>query len=52
MMNNSEMLSSLLHNKECPFGYRCLANDCIECAELQPEIETGFDCVTEGDEGA
>ena len=33
-MSNSEMLSSLFHNKDCPFGYQCLANDCIECSEL------------------
>lgn len=42
-MSNSEMMSSLFHNKDCPFGYQCLANDCMQCAELQPEGETDFD---------
>lgn len=25
---------ALLHNKDCPYGYRCRAMDCIECAEI------------------
>lgn len=25
---------ALLHNKECPYGYKCKAMDCIECMEI------------------
>ena len=26
--------AALLHNKECPYDYKCKAVDCIECAEI------------------
>ena len=43
-MNSNEMLSFLLHNQDCPFGYQCLANDCLQCAELhQLEASGGND---------
>ena len=42
-MCDNEEFSVLLHLKDCPFGYRCLANDCIQCAELQPKSEIDFD---------
>lgn len=25
---------ALLHNKDCPYGYKCKAMDCIECMEI------------------
>lgn len=27
-------LAMLLHGKECPVGYKCLAMDCVECLEI------------------
>ena len=30
----SEGLAMLLHGKECPVGYKCLALDCIECIQI------------------
>ena len=27
-------LAMLLHGKECPVGYKCLAPDCMECLEI------------------
>ena len=32
-----DKLSTLLHSKKCPVGYRCLATDCIECLEIYTE---------------
>ena len=29
-----EGLAMLLHGKECPVGYKCLALDCIECIQI------------------
>jgi hypothetical protein len=26
--------ATLLHNKDCPYGYQCRAMECMECAEL------------------
>ena len=31
---SSEALAMLLHGKECPVGYKCLAMDCIECIQI------------------
>ena len=42
-MSQSENFSALLHLQQCPYGYQCLANDCIQCAELQPKGEIDFD---------
>lgn len=40
----SEMLNqnmaSVLHNKNCPYGYQCMALDCIECQELHEKVDT------------
>ena len=35
MLSGNEDISLLLHLQQCPFNYQCLANDCMECAELQ-----------------
>lgn len=34
-----EGLAMLLHGKECPVGYKCLAPDCIECIQIYMEQE-------------
>lgn len=26
--------AALLHNKDCPYEYKCKAMDCIECMEI------------------
>ena len=33
----NENAQVLLHGRECPFGYRCLAVDCLECMEINME---------------
>ena len=30
-------VANILHEKECPFQYKCLSTDCIECAKLHME---------------
>lgn len=29
----------VLHNKQCPYGYRCRASDCIECQEEYEKVD-------------
>ena len=43
-MNNSESISSLLHNQDCPFDYNCLAMDCLQCAQMQQERSLADPC--------
>ena len=37
MSHNNQTLATLLHNRECPFGYQCMATDCIECLKAYME---------------
>lgn len=39
MEQDEQIMVTLLHNRECPVGYRCLAVDCIEC--MKKYIEEG-----------
>lgn len=36
-MYNTQTTRQLLHGRECPFGYRCLAVDCLECLAIREE---------------
>lgn len=33
-MTNGQKMVVLLHSGKCPVGYKCLANDCVECMKL------------------
>lgn len=33
-MENNLNVADLLHNKDCPFEYKCKAVDCTECVEI------------------
>ena len=35
----NQILADLLHGGECPFGYQCIANDCVECVKIHMEKE-------------
>ena len=37
MEPSNQSLSSLLYKRECPFGYQCKTNDCMECAKIHME---------------
>lgn len=37
MESTNENVGSILHEKQCPFGYQCLTTDCMECAKLYME---------------
>lgn len=30
-------MAALLHERECPFDYQCMATDCIECVKIHME---------------
>lgn len=32
-------LVGLLYGKDCPVGYKCLANDCMECLNMHADEE-------------
>ena len=34
---NDQNLVALLHKRECPYGYQCKTNDCMECAKMHME---------------
>lgn len=34
-----ERLITLLHGRECPFDFQCLATDCVECVKIHMEKE-------------
>ena len=34
---HGQKLATLLHDRECPFGYQCKANDCMECVKKHME---------------
>ena len=37
MEKNEQTLAALLHGRECPFGYECMATDCVECVKIHME---------------
>lgn len=37
MEQREQALVTLLHDRECPFDYQCLSNDCMECAKMHME---------------
>lgn len=37
MEQNEQSLVTLLYERECPYDYHCLANDCMECVKLHME---------------
>lgn len=37
MEQKQQITATMLHNKECPVGYKCLATDCIECLKIHME---------------
>lgn len=39
MTADNQKLVQLLYDRVCPYGYRCLSVDCMECAKLQAEQE-------------
>ena len=43
MKQNEQTLATLLHNRECPFGYQCMATDCIECVKIRMEKRCASD---------
>ena len=41
-MGDKPRIDGLLYDKDCPFGYNCLAVDCMECIELR--VDNGEGC--------
>ena len=39
MEQSNHTLVTLLYDRECPFDYQCLANDCMECVKMHMEKE-------------
>ena len=37
MQQDDQRMGTLLHNRECPVGFQCLAVDCIECMKIHEE---------------
>ena len=37
MEQKQQLPATMLHNKECPVGYKCLATDCVECLKIHME---------------
>lgn len=37
MQQNEQLIGTLLHNRECPVGYQCLAVNCDECVKIHME---------------
>ena len=37
MEQSEEILVTLLHGRECPFDFKCLATDCMECVKKHME---------------
>lgn len=40
-------VAMMLHNKQCPYGYRCRASDCIECQQEYEKVD-GLASVSNG----
>lgn len=40
-MQDEQIMAAMLHNRECPAGFQCLAVDCIEC--IKKHMERGED---------
>ncbi len=39
MEQSNQTLAGLLHERECPFDYQCMATDCMECVKMHMEKE-------------
>lgn len=37
MKQSDQTLANLLHERECPYDYQCLATDCMECVKIHME---------------
>ena len=37
MEPGNQTMAALLHSRECPFGYQCVAMDCVECVKKYME---------------
>lgn len=37
MEQKQQLPATMLHKKECPVGFKCLATDCIECLKIHME---------------
>lgn len=37
MKQNEHTLAALLHDRECPYDYQCMATDCMECVKKHME---------------
>ena len=37
MEQKEHIVATLLHGRECPVGYECLATDCVECLKIHME---------------
>ena len=37
MDSGNKILAALLHSRECPFGYQCMATDCEKCVKIHME---------------
>ena len=37
MQKSNQILAAVLHGRECPFGYQCMATDCVECVKIRME---------------
>lgn len=37
MQQDDQIMGTLLHSRECPVGYRCLAVNCDECVKIHME---------------
>lgn len=40
MKMQNQKLAEILYHRECPFAYKCLAVNCVDCAELHIEGKT------------
>ena len=37
MKTGNQSLAKLMHDRECPFSFKCLSTDCFECAKMHME---------------
>ena len=37
MDQREQVLVTLLHERECPYDYQCMATDCMECVKMHME---------------
>ncbi len=41
MTEEQKLIAQLLHDRNCPVGGKCLAQDCVECVKLHTEGGVG-----------